>query len=70
MIGLILAGGNSTRLYPFNKVCTKQMLPIYDKPLIYYPLANLLLLGVRKFVIIIKPYDKKNIIKLIGNGEN
>jgi len=70
MIGLVLAGGNSTRLYPLNQVCTKQMLPIYDKPLIYYPLANLLLLGIREFVIIIKPYDKKNIIKLIGNGEN
>lgn len=69
MIGLILAGGEGTRLYPINQVCTKQMLPIYDKPLIYYPLSNLILLGIRKFIIIIKPVDKKNLIKAIGNGK-
>jgi len=69
MIGLILAGGNSTRLYPFNKVCSKQMLPIYDKPLIYYPISNLLLLGIKEFVIIIKPNDKINLFKLLGDGK-
>ena len=69
MIGLILAGGNSNRLYPLNQACSKQLLPIYDKPLIYYPLSNLLLLGIKKYIIIIKPNDKKNVTKLLGNGK-
>lgn len=69
MIGLILAGGDGTRLYPINQVCTKQMLPIYDKPLIYYPLSNLILLGIKKFIVIIKPLDRDNIKKLLGNGK-
>ena len=68
MIGLILAGGNGTRLYPLNQVCSKQMLPVYDKPLIYYPISNLLLLGIREFVIIIKKTDKMNLYKVLGNG--
>lgn len=68
MIGLILAGGEGTRLYPINQVCTKQMLPIYDKPLIFYPIANLILLGIRKFVIIIKPIDKESLMKILGDG--